>query len=76
MTNTTETGGGAGTPNRQEKGKPADEKTEHQVDEAVEDTFPASDAPSHGGTTKLGDDGKEVKPSVEPATRQPDKDPT
>ena len=32
---------------------PASEKSEHNIDEAVEDTFPASDPPSIGGVTKI-----------------------
>ena len=36
-----------------EQRKPHD-KSEANVDQTVEDTFPASDAPSTGGTTKIG----------------------
>jgi hypothetical protein len=32
-----------------------DERSEDDVDKAVEDTFPASDAPATGGPTKIGD---------------------
>lgn len=32
---------------------------EHRLDEDLEETFPASDAPSLGGSTKIGNDGKE-----------------
>ena len=32
---------------------PNSEKSEHNIDEAVEDTFPASDPPSIGGVTKI-----------------------
>lgn len=32
-----------------------DDRSEDAVDKAVEDTFPASDAPATGGTTKIGD---------------------
>jgi hypothetical protein len=32
-----------------------DERSEEDVDKAVEDTFPASDAPATGGPTKIGD---------------------
>ncbi|MGA7777892.1 MAG: hypothetical protein WCA85_09300 [Paraburkholderia sp.] len=31
-----------------------DEKSEADLDHTVEDTFPASDPPSTGGTTKIG----------------------
>ncbi|MGY6154302.1 hypothetical protein [Paraburkholderia graminis] len=33
-----------------------DDKSEKDVDAAVEDTFPASDPPSTGGATKIGAD--------------------
>ena len=32
---------------------PHADKNESQIDQAVEDTFPASDAPSTGGKTRL-----------------------
>jgi hypothetical protein len=32
---------------------PNSEKSEHNIDEAVEGTFPASDPPSIGGATKI-----------------------
>ncbi|HTH59965.1 MAG TPA: hypothetical protein VL689_07385 [Paraburkholderia sp.] len=32
-----------------------DDRSEDAVDKAVEDTFPASDAPATGGTTRIGD---------------------
>ncbi|MEP9327178.1 hypothetical protein PPMP20_29190 [Paraburkholderia phymatum] len=35
---------------------PTSEKPEHRVDEAIEDTFPASDAPAQGGTTRIESD--------------------
>ncbi|CAB3808992.1 hypothetical protein [Paraburkholderia fynbosensis] len=34
----------------------SDDKSEKDVDAAVEDTFPASDPPSTGGATKIGKD--------------------
>lgn len=39
---------------------PTSEKSEDLVDKAVEDTFPASDPPATGGTTRIetGDDDK------------------
>ncbi|WP_162842064.1 hypothetical protein [Paraburkholderia monticola] len=40
---------------------PASDKSEEDVDKAVEDTFPASDPPSTGGTTRIAsEDGDEV----------------
>lgn len=39
----------------------ANEKSEEDVDKAVEDTFPASDPPATGGTTKIqSEDGEEA----------------
>ncbi|MBN3751953.1 hypothetical protein G3N95_03305 [Paraburkholderia sp. Tr-20389] len=35
---------------------PTSEKPEHRVDEAIEDSFPASDAPAQGGTTRIESD--------------------
>lgn len=37
---------------------PHSDKSEKQIDQAIEDTFPASDPPSTGGTTKIEHDGK------------------
>jgi hypothetical protein len=40
---------------------PASEKSEEDVDKAVEDSFPASDPPSTGGTTRIeSEDGEEA----------------
>jgi hypothetical protein len=40
---------------------PASDKSEEDVDKAVEDTFPASDPPATGGTTRIeSEDGDEV----------------
>jgi hypothetical protein len=40
---------------------PANEKSEEDVDKAVEDTFPASDPPATGGTTRIdSEDGEEA----------------
>jgi hypothetical protein len=44
---------------------PHSNKTEQQIDKQVEDSFPASDPPSTGGTTKIVPD-KHVK-SREPS---------
>ncbi|SEJ41034.1 hypothetical protein [Paraburkholderia diazotrophica] len=35
---------------------PNSDKPEHVVDKAIEDTFPASDAPATGGTTRIESD--------------------
>jgi len=60
----------AGT--KQEERRP-DERSERDVDKAVEDTFPASDPPATGGPTKIGDtdsddvrgrDGEEDNPGT------------
>ena len=40
---------------------PASDKSEEDVDKAVEDTFPASDPPATGGTTLIeSEDGEEA----------------
>jgi hypothetical protein len=40
---------------------PASDKSEEDVDKAVEDTFPASDPPATGGTTRIeSEDGEEA----------------
>lgn len=36
---------------------PHSNRSEKQIDEAVENTFPASDAPSTGGKTRIESDG-------------------
>ncbi|WP_168669644.1 hypothetical protein [Paraburkholderia sp. SG-MS1] len=39
----------------------ASDKSEDEVDQAIEDTFPASDPPATGGTTRIeSEDGEEV----------------
>ena len=38
---------------------PTSEKREEVVDKAVEDTFPASDPPATGGTTRIGSEEPE-----------------
>ncbi|SAK86628.1 hypothetical protein AWB75_05864 [Caballeronia catudaia] len=43
----------ATTPKEQ---NPTSEKSEDQVDKSVEDTFPASDPPATGGTTRIETD--------------------
>ena len=48
-------------------------KSEKQIDKEVEDSFPASDPPSTGGTTKIVPDkdgtSKEQRPADKPADR-------
>jgi hypothetical protein len=40
---------------------PASDKSEEDVDKAVEDTFPASDPPATGGITRIeSEDGEEA----------------
>ncbi|MBW0446331.1 hypothetical protein EN871_07385 [bacterium M00.F.Ca.ET.228.01.1.1] len=39
---------------------PNADKTEKQIDKEVEDTFPASDPPSTGGTTKIVTDDEDT----------------
>jgi hypothetical protein len=44
---------------KEEKHQKPRQPSETHIDETVEESFPASDAPSHGGVTKiLGDDEK------------------
>jgi len=60
--------------NRKEEANPTSERPEDAVDKAVEDTFPASDPPATGGTTRIetdeeadspdkADNGKQKKPN-------------
>ncbi|WP_188131099.1 hypothetical protein [Paraburkholderia panacisoli] len=46
---------------------PASDKSEEDVDKAVEDTFPASGPPATGGTTRIesedGEDADEDQPN-------------
>lgn len=46
-------------PERKER-NPTSEKPEHVVDKTVEDTFPASDPPAAGGTTRIESDDAEA----------------
>jgi len=39
---------------------PTSEKSEEGVDKAVEDTFPASDPPATGGTTRIESEDEDV----------------
>jgi hypothetical protein len=52
---------------------PHSDKSEKQIDKEVEDSFPASDPPSTGGTTRIvpdKDKASKNQPSVDkPATR-------
>ena len=49
---------------------PNNDKPEHNVDKAVEDTFPASDPPSIGGVTKI-----KQTPEQKQSEKQPEKKP-
>ena len=41
--------------------KPTTEKSEDDIDKAIDDTFPASDPPATGGTTRIkSEDGEEA----------------
>jgi hypothetical protein len=51
----------ATNPNQQD---PASDKCEQDVDKAVEDTFPASDPPATGGTTRIESEDGEVRGRV------------
>jgi hypothetical protein len=46
---------------------PHSNKTEKNVDKAVEDTFPASDPPSIGGVTKIKSEPDPTKPHKKPS---------
>jgi hypothetical protein len=54
---------------------PNEDRSEKQIDESVEDTFPASDPPATGGTTRIvpdDDDGLDDSPMESPtAPAQP-----
>jgi len=52
-----------------------DDQTEDAVDKAVEDSFPASDAPAHGGTTRIEKpSGSSDVPGTDPGEDVPDED--
>ncbi|GAB2916897.1 hypothetical protein GCM10027093_64310 [Paraburkholderia jirisanensis] len=44
---------GSGAPKRQHEQHPHADRSEKQIDKSVEDTFPASDPPATGGTTRI-----------------------
>jgi hypothetical protein len=46
---------------------PHSNKSEKNVDKAVEDTFPASDPPSIGGVTKIKPEPDPTKPHKKPS---------
>ncbi|MFL9962310.1 hypothetical protein PQR02_14660 [Paraburkholderia sediminicola] len=45
---------------------PNSDKSEKQIDKEVEDSFPASDPPSTGGTTKIVPDKDDTKSKDKP----------
>lgn len=45
---------------------PTREKSEKDVDKAIEDTFPASDPPATGGTTRIESEDGETGDEDEP----------
>jgi hypothetical protein len=51
---------------------PTSEKPEHAVDKAIEDTFPASDAPATGGTTRIESD-KDARDKDKPERKKNEK---
>ena len=44
---------GTGAPKRQHEQHPHADRSEKQIDKSVEDSFPASDPPATGGTTRI-----------------------
>jgi hypothetical protein len=44
---------GSAAPKRHDEKHPHSERSEKNIDKAVEDTFPASDPPATGGTTRI-----------------------
>lgn len=42
--------------NKPQEQNPGSDKPEHIIDKSVEDTFPASDPPATGGTTRIETD--------------------
>ncbi|MEA3087991.1 MAG: hypothetical protein QOC89_5688 [Paraburkholderia sp.] len=56
-------------PEHKEK-HPHSNKSEKQIDKEVEDSFPASDPPSTGGTTKIVPD-KDAASKNKPSTGKP-----
>ncbi|MFC0399401.1 hypothetical protein [Paraburkholderia rhizosphaerae] len=44
---------GKSAPKRHDEKHPHSERSEKEIDQAVEDTFPASDPPATGGTTRI-----------------------
>ena len=72
---------GQSAPKRHDEKHPHSERSEKKIDEAVEDTFPASDPPATGGTTRIdpspssGDDAKGgTKNKHNAAHKRPDSD--
>lgn len=51
-----------------------DEKPEDAIDQTVEDTFPASDAPATGGATRIEDTEDDDVPGSDPDDDIPDED--
>lgn len=49
-----------------------DEKSDDAIDETVEDTFPASDAPATGGATRIEETEQSDLPGIEPEEDAPD----
>jgi hypothetical protein len=51
-----------------------DDRTENAVDKAVEDSFPASDPPANGGTTRIVKPSGGDVPGTDPDEDVPDED--
>jgi len=49
----------------------ADDKSENDVDKAVEDSFPASDPPATGGVTKIGSEDENLASGEQPDSDVP-----
>jgi hypothetical protein len=66
---------GSSAPKRHHEQHPHSERSEKEIDKAVEDTFPASDPPATGGTTRIdptpsSDDAKDKTKNKDNAARK------
>ncbi|EIM96170.1 hypothetical protein WQE_35580 [Paraburkholderia hospita] len=51
-----------------------DEKPDDAIDQTIEDTFPASDAPATGGATRIEDAEDSDLPGIDPDEDVPEED--
>jgi hypothetical protein len=51
-----------------------DEKSDDAIDQTIEDTFPASDAPATGGATRIDDEEDSDLPGIDPDEDVPEED--